>query len=87
MPEVRAALRNVYYDTAATPYLYGDEIFRHVMAWAPTKVLFGTDYPLISQARFLRRLRDTGLDDDALDRVLWRNAWNLFGQEAEEKGD
>jgi predicted TIM-barrel fold metal-dependent hydrolase len=86
MPEVRASLRNVYYDTAATPYLYDDEIFRHVMAWAPAKVLFGTDYPLISQARFLRRLRDTGLDADALDRILWRNAWSLFGQETEGKG-
>src|SRR5690606_39024050 len=45
MPEVRAALTNVYYDTAASFFLYEESIFRHVMGWAASKVLFATDYP------------------------------------------
>lgn len=83
MPEVRQALRNVYYDTAASPYLYEDSIFRHVMAWAPSKVLLGTDYPLISQKGYLKRLRVVGLEEDALTRLLGGNAQALFRMGAE----
>ena len=37
-------LRNVWYDTAASPLLYGPEVWKN----APTdRVLFGSDYPLI----------------------------------------
>jgi len=79
MPEVRQALRNVTYDTAASLYLYDDAVFRHVMSWAPQKVLFGTDFPLIRQTRFLRRIRRLGLDSDALSRLLCDNARAVFG--------
>jgi uncharacterized protein len=79
MPEVRAALRNVYYDTAASPYIYDDTIYRHVMAWAPSKVLFGSDYPLITPGRHLRRLRRAGLDAPGLEALLGGNARALFG--------
>lgn len=79
MPEVRAALRKVYYDTAASPYLYDDAIYRHVAAWAPTKVLFGSDYPLIAPERYLRRLRRAGLDAASLEALLGGNARALFG--------
>ena len=79
MPEVRVALRHVYYDTAASPYLYDDAVYRHVMAWAPTKVLFGSDYPLVAPGRHLRRVRGAGLDDDCLQALLADNARALFG--------
>jgi len=78
MPEVRQALGNVYYDTAASHYLYEDSIFRHVMAWAPEKVLLGTDYPLVTQKRYLKRLRGAGLDEGALARVLGGNALTVL---------
>lgn len=79
MPEVRAALRKVYYDTAASLYLYDDAIFRHVMAWAPTKVLWGSDYPLIGQSRFLGRVKQAGLEPSALARLLGGNAAAVLG--------
>jgi len=79
MPEVRAALRNVYYDTAASPYLYENAIFRHVMAWAPSKVLFGSDYPLIAPARYLRRLRRAGLEAGQMEDLLAGNARAVLG--------
>lgn len=87
MPEVRAALRRVYYDTAASPYLYDDAILRHVLAWAPDKVLWGTDYPLLGMGRFLRRVRSMGLEEDALARLLGGNALAALGQSAEPEGD
>lgn len=38
---------NIYYDTAASPLLYGQEIWRRFCVRVPAhKVLFGSDYPL-----------------------------------------
>ena len=79
MPEVRQTLHNVYYDTAASPYLYEDSIFEHVLSWAPDKVLFATDYPLIAQGRFVRRIRRLGLDERKYDRLVWENAQTVLG--------
>ena len=89
MPEARTALGNIYYDTAASLYLYEDAIFRHVAAWAPNKILWGTDYPLIAQKRFLKRVKRAGLDADTLAKVLGGNAtlvldWPL---KQDRKGD
>jgi hypothetical protein len=78
MPEVREALRNVYYDTAASLYLYGNDIFDLAMRIAPGKVLFATDYPLIGQGEFLRHVRESGLSGHALQSMLGGNAAQLL---------
>ena len=82
MPEVRQALRNVYYDTAASPYLYQDAIFALAARIVPDRVLFGSDYPLIGQGRFVRHVRCAGLIADTLDAFLGGNAACLLGLEA-----
>ncbi|MHB1294950.1 MAG: amidohydrolase family protein [Anaerolineae bacterium] len=79
MPEGRVALHNVYYDTAASLYLYDAAVFRHVHAWAPNKVLLGSDYPLIRQKRFVEHVYSAGLDAEGLQRVLGGNALALLG--------
>ncbi len=44
----RATLRNVYYDTAASPLLYDARIWRMALDLVGAdKLLFGTDYPLL----------------------------------------
>jgi len=54
-------LRNVYYDTAASPLLYGADVWRKAPAG---RVLFGSDYPLVlyprggSQAEFQGIVRE-----------------------------
>ena len=78
MPEVQQALGNVYYDTAASPYLYGDDIFTIAARIVPRKVLFATDYPLIAPDRFLRHVRRSGLSRAALADVLGNNAARLL---------
>ena len=78
MPEVQKALKNVYYDTAASLYLYRDDIFALAAQLVPQKVLFGTDYPLIAQERFLRRVRKSGLAANAQQAVLGDNAARLL---------
>ena len=79
MPEVHQALRNVYYDTAASLYLYQDAVFALAMRIVPDRVLFGSDYPLIGQGRFVHHVRDGGLSTDDLDAILGGNAARLLG--------
>ncbi len=74
MPKVRAALSNVYYDTAASPLLYEDIALQHMLTWVPERLLWGSDYPLMRQSRFLRRVRRLALAPDELARLLGGNA-------------
>jgi predicted TIM-barrel fold metal-dependent hydrolase len=80
MPEVAALTRNVWYDSAATTYLYDFAIFRHVAALVGHgRILWGTDYPLLRHGPFLRRTRELGLDPVGLAAILGGNARELFG--------
>lgn len=79
MPEVAAATRNVCYDTAASSLLYRADVFRVVADVAgPERILFGTDYPLLSHRPFLRKVRASGLDEQALRQILGGNAIRLL---------
>lgn len=52
MPEVRTAMKDVVYDTAALPYLYSPAMYQvAVLAAGADKLLFGSDYPLLSPTR------------------------------------
>lgn len=86
MPELRRALTNVYYDTAASSYLYDDAIFPLAAGLAGPKVLFGSDYPLLNPGRLLARARASGLDGEALAGVLGKNAARLLGLTGEDAG-
>ena len=80
MPEVGRALENVFFDTAATPFLYRPEIFTHVgQIVGFDKILFGTDYPLLSQGRIMTQLRSVGLGEEAEGLILGGNAERLLG--------
>lgn len=82
MPEVRAALANTYYDSAATTYLYDFEIFRASAALVgPDRILFATDYPLLRQGPFLERVRALGLAEPGLRQILGENAARLLDVE------
>lgn len=78
MPEVARVMRNVYYDTAASLYLYQDDIFSLAARWAPGKVLFATDYPLIPPGRFIRRMERARMPTATLRRILGGNAWRVL---------
>ncbi|NPV07160.1 MAG: amidohydrolase [Anaerolineae bacterium] len=78
MPEVARALARVYYDTAAWPLLYRDEVFASMAGVAPHKVLFATDYPLISQRQALQRLDGVRWDGAVREAVLGGNALRVY---------
>ena len=79
MPEVRAALANTYFDTAASPFLYGPAVFATVAAAAGAeRVLLGSDFPLVRAKRVADEARATLSAVDAA-AVLGGNAARLLG--------
>ena len=78
--EVRESLKNVYFDTAASCFLYRPDIYRIAMELAgEDKVLFGTDYPLIGPGRYFRELEESGIGEAAAKKILGENAAAVFG--------
>lgn len=80
MPEVHAAAANLWYDSAASVYLYQPEVFAHVAHIAgPRKILWGSDFPLLAQGRMLAYARSSGLGEAELALALGGNAAMLLG--------
>ena len=80
MPEVKRALGNAFFDTAASPFLYQPQIFRHVAEIVGAdKILFGSDYPLMPPSRVIKQLRSLGLGEEVEDMILGGNARRLLG--------
>ncbi len=80
MPEVKEALKNVYFDTAASPFLYSPEIYSQVTRLVGAdKILFGSDYPLMPQSRLLREIDSVDLPEEAKSQILSGNARRLLG--------
>jgi uncharacterized protein len=80
MPEVGKALANVYFDTAATVFLYRPEIFEQISRIVGSdKILFGTDYPLMRQSRVIAQVQSSRLPEEDRTKILGANAQNLLG--------
>ena len=85
MPEVRAALANTYFDTAATTFLYSQGVFAlAAQALGTDHLLFGSDFPLVRPAKVARvaaaSFEEAGLDGVALEALLHGNAARLLGR-------
>jgi predicted TIM-barrel fold metal-dependent hydrolase len=79
MPEVAKAMTHVYYDTAASPFLYSKKIYTVVSQMVGAeKILFGTDYPLISPQRYFRELEISGLSEEDRAKILGLNFSKLL---------
>jgi len=80
MPEVKKALDNVYFDTAASPFLYRPEIYNHVIQLiGAEKILFGSDYPLLAPSRLINEIRSLDLPEETVSLILSGNAQRLLG--------
>ncbi len=79
MPEVAEALSNTCFDTAATPFLYRPPIFQHVADIVGVeKILFGSDYPLLSPTRIIDQLALVDLGEEDRAKILGGNAQRLL---------
>lgn len=80
MPEVANSLARVYFDMAASPFLYTPQVFSAVVESVGVgKILFGTDYPLISHKRMLDQVEGLDWPNELKDRALGGNAKELLG--------
>jgi len=79
MPEVPEVLKNVYFDSAASPFLYRPEVFAEVAGLVgANKIIFGTDYPLIGHRRLLQQVQNADLDVSAKNAILSGNFAGLL---------
>ncbi|GER88323.1 amidohydrolase [Dictyobacter vulcani] len=79
MPEIKQIASHVWYDTAATPYLYRPEIFPTVARLVGAeRILFASDYGLLRQKRVISHIRQSGLEAEELAMVLGNNARQLL---------
>jgi len=77
--EIKESLRNVYFDTAASPYLYDSRVYSiAVQIMGPEKILFGSDYPLINPSRYFKEMEAAGLSPDETRLILGQNAARLL---------
>jgi len=80
MPEVNKAMGNVYFDTAASPYLYRPQIYSRVCELVGSnKILFGSDYPLMRPNRLISEIDGLDLSQDSRNNIFSRNALDLLG--------
>jgi predicted TIM-barrel fold metal-dependent hydrolase len=78
--DVKQRLRNVYFDTAASPYLYDPAVYAiAVQTIGAEKILFGSDYPLLPPERYFREMEAAGVSTRDRDMICGRNAAGLFG--------
>ena len=79
MPEVERSFANVFFDTAATPFLYKPQIFCQVADIVGSeKILFGSDYPLLSPRRIIDKVESTNLSKEDKSKILGGNARKLL---------
>jgi hypothetical protein len=77
--EVRESLANVYFDTAASPFLYTPQIYPVAASIAGAeKILWGSDFPLIKPERYFRDIAASGVGEAEKERLLGANAAHLF---------
>ena len=78
--EVKERLRNVYFDTAASPFLYDPSVYAvagQVIGF--DRILFGSDYPLLPPRRYFNEMESAGLDREARRQICGENARRLLG--------
>jgi predicted TIM-barrel fold metal-dependent hydrolase len=79
MPEVKRAIGNVFFDTAASPFLYSSQVYHQVTQLVGAdKILFGSDYPLLAQSRLIEEIRSQDLPEEAKSLILSGNAQKLL---------
>jgi predicted TIM-barrel fold metal-dependent hydrolase len=78
--EVRPTLANVWFDTAASPYLYQPEIYHLALETVGAgKILLGSDFPLLKPERYVKEMDQAGLSEAQQKAICGSNAAGLLG--------
>jgi uncharacterized protein len=79
MKEIKESFRNVYYDTAAAPFLYDSRVYGAAKALGLCeKILFGSDFPLLPPSRYMPAVEKSELSTEDKKLILGVNAENLL---------
>lgn len=80
--EVKESFKNIYFDTAASPLLYDPMVYQ-VAIWTvgQSRILFGSDFPLLKPERYFKELKEAGLSNDNIENICGVNAARLLGLE------
>jgi predicted TIM-barrel fold metal-dependent hydrolase len=77
--ETKNVFKNIWYDTAASMFLYDSEIYDiAVTAKIVDKVLFGTDFPLLTPDRYYKDLDNSNITLDQKTQILGDNAALIY---------
>jgi uncharacterized protein len=76
---VREVFKNVYFDTAASPYLYDPEIYAIACKLTGRdKILLGSDFPLLKPDRYFKELDEAGISGSDRVGICGANAKRLL---------
>jgi predicted TIM-barrel fold metal-dependent hydrolase len=79
MPDVKPYFHNLFFDSAASPYLYYSEVYSHVIQLVgPDKILFGSDYPLLHPKRLLNEIDSLNISPLVKNKITAENAIRLL---------
>lgn len=80
MPEIREKFTRVFYDCAASPFLYDARVYRIACELGiEAKILFGSDYPLLPITRYIPEIEASGITDRAKTLLLGENCRRILG--------
>ncbi|HET7640367.1 MAG TPA: amidohydrolase family protein, partial [Ktedonobacteraceae bacterium] len=80
MPEIQRIAARVWYDTAATAYLYSNAILPAVVELVGAeRILFASDYGLLRQQRIIDYIVQSGISTESIEKILGGNAQALLG--------
>ncbi|MDI6688275.1 MAG: amidohydrolase family protein [Desulfobacterales bacterium] len=75
----KESFNNVYFDTAASPFIYDVKIYRiAINILGQEKIVFGSDFPLLTPARYFKEFDQAGLTKNEIDSLCWKNAARLL---------
>ena len=79
MKEIKESFNSVYYDISCAPFLYDYRIYNMIQALGICgKILFGSDFPLLSPSRYFDDLEKSNLSEDEKQFILGKNAKRLL---------
>jgi predicted TIM-barrel fold metal-dependent hydrolase len=79
MKEIKEKFKNVYYDTAVTPFIYDERIYSAAKAVGLCeRILFGSDFPILPPLRYMDGLNKSALSEEEKVMILGENARKLF---------
>jgi len=79
MPEIQKIAKNVFYDTAASPFLYHSRIYDVALKIVgEERILFGSDYPLLLPRRYFKEMEMSIPSEKVRSKIKGENAQRLF---------